>query len=353
MDAAPPPPAADAAAAGGGGGGGGGDDDDGEPVEYERGDRVVSASYGLEGVVRGVTPEGLVLVRFHDDASSSSSSSSSSSNSPLPPPPPPPTPTEPTEEEGREPSSGEPPSGRQSTDASYDGPRVFALSPEDLSPGSSQGMEALPELSPEELLGTKPVPIDPTLLTGTFEPSGVRYYVQNNREPPERCELMVVIKTGSIHESEEERGIAHMLEHLTFRGAKKAQEEEMMMMGSEEGTNEFNLLHRLEENGIQFGAHQNAYTTFDETCYFLHVPLTTDSSDGVRLDAAGAEEGKKEEGGSLLAQCVKALASLVLRARLTDADVDAERSIVKEEWRSGQGCGQVGRSVTRPGESIA
>ena len=43
------------------------------------------------------------------------------------------------------------------------------------------------------------------------------------------------------------------------------------MMGSEEGTNEFNLLHRLEENSIQFGAHQNAYTTFDETCYFLHV----------------------------------------------------------------------------------
>lgn len=277
---------------------------------FEKGDRVISEHHGnKEGVVRELRDDGMVLVHF---------------------------------------------SGTEKND-------VVAVSSGGLQPGASQGLERLPRLPEAELAGTMemPVPFDESVMTGIFEPSGIRYYVQNSREPPERCELAIVIKTGSVHEAEHERGIAHLLEHLTFRGAKED------VSGC--GTNEFSIVHRLERNGIQFGAHQNAYTSLDETCYFLHVPLKqgetdvedSDGNDGGNTEnKAGENDGEEEDqdgdgrqeknktgGGvkdnSLLKQCVEALASLVLHARLTDEDVDAERTIVVEEWRSNQGCSQV------------
>lgn len=63
------------------------------------------------------------------------------------------------------------------------------------------------------------VPLDPAVLQGAFS-TGMNYYIRANLEPPGRAELIVAIKVGSVHEKEDERGIAHMLEHLTFRGSK-------------------------------------------------------------------------------------------------------------------------------------
>ena len=131
------------------------------------------------------------------------------------------------------------------------------------------------------------------------------YYVRRNSQPPKRAELTIAVKTGrydqahaathphqyafarvqqstmlvcyqqrpsaavnssppSINEEDDERGIAHMLEHLTFR-ARKDEAPEV----------NFSLVKALEAKGLAFGAHQNAYTNFDETVYFLHVPLDT------------------------------------------------------------------------------
>ena len=133
--------------------------------------------------------------------------------------------------------------------------------------------------------------------------------------------------------------------------------------GSEAVSEEFALVHELEsELGIAFGAHQNAYTSFDETVYFLHVPLSSEgdhpssdafsaAQDGDGGDSissgegeSGGGEGGKDAAGTappseqleqlseqlggglgLLEKCVTALARLTLEARLSDQDVQAEK----------------------------
>jgi zinc protease len=236
------------------------------------------------------------------------------------------------------------------------------------------------------------IPINPAILKGKFA-SGMSYFVLGNKEPPNRAELTVAIKTGSIHEREEEKGIAHMLEHLTFRASvskdnKKRgnnspptsssstpseEEKKSLQTDAPAGTprppvadinEDFYLIKRLEEHGIQFGAHQNAYTSFDETVYFIHVPMevkgttsdentnnnindssstastsSTSSSVGESSTATGNSD-KRLAKDSILAQCMEIISSLVLSARVTDEDVQAERSIVIEEWRSSQGAMQ-------------
>ncbi|CAM9971072.1 unnamed protein product [Laminaria digitata] len=132
------------------------------------------------------------------------------------------------------------------------------------------------------------------------------YYVRPNRHPRERAELRIVIKVGSVMESEEERGVAHMIEHLAFRASRTSPQE-------------FDVVKELESHGIKFGAHQNAYTSFEETVYELHVPA---------------------DQPVLLERSLKVLRQLALEVRLSDDDVERERSIVVDEWRQGRGCTQ-------------
>lgn len=146
------------------------------------------------------------------------------------------------------------------------------------------------------------IPFDPKTCTGKFQ-NGMTYYVRANSEPRDRAELRIVIKVGSLMETEEERGIAHMIEHLAFRSSK----------GME---GEFEVVKELELSGVRFGAHQNAYTSFEETVYELTVPL------------------------NLVDRGLRALKQLALEVRLSDDDVEKERSIVVEEWRQGRGVGQ-------------
>ncbi|CAN0470149.1 unnamed protein product [Ectocarpus sp. 8 AP-2014] len=104
-------------------------------------------------------------------------------------------------------------------------------------------------------------------------------------------------------ETEQERGVAHLIEHLAFRASRTCPQE-------------FDL---LESHGIKFGAHQNAYTSFEETVYELHVPA---------------------DQPVLLERSLRVLRQLALEVRLSDDDVERERSIVVEEWRQGRGCAQ-------------
>ena len=102
------------------------------------------------------------------------------------------------------------------------------------------------------------LPFASALQTGALD-CGLRYYHRRNAEPRDRVELVVAVRAGSIDERDEERGLAHVLEHLAFRA-----------QSDEDGS--WGVLRELEAHGVKFGSHQNAYTSFEETCYWLHVP---------------------------------------------------------------------------------
>ena len=145
------------------------------------------------------------------------------------------------------------------------------------------------------------LPFTKELTAGTLA-NGLRWYVKKNREPQNRAELRLAVRVGSISEQEHERGIAHIIEHLAFRATAKY-------------PNQQDVVNYLERIGAQFGPCQNAYTSFEETVFELHIPVdkseTLETSLGV-------------------------LAEWAAHIRISDKDVDDERTIVLEEWRQQQ-----------------
>lgn len=102
---------------------------------------------------------------------------------------------------------------------------------------------------------------DPAVRYGTLE-NGVRYALMKNAEPPKRISMRLHIDAGSLAEEEDQRGIAHFLEHMAFNGTKNFKPDELVTF--------------LQSNGISFGAHLNAYTSLDETVYMLDLPDNRD-----------------------------------------------------------------------------
>jgi zinc protease len=135
------------------------------------------------------------------------------------------------------------------------------------------------------------IAVDPEVRFGAL-PNGMRYAIRKNAEPPGRVSLRMHIDAGSLQEAEDQRGVAHFLEHMVFNGSKNFPDVE-------------NLLSRMQRLGIAFGAHANAYTSFDETVYMLNLPnleadtlklgfdVMRDFSDGAFLKI---EEIDKERG---------------------------------------------------------
>lgn len=125
---------------------------------------------------------------------------------------------------------------------------------------------------------------------GTLD-NGMRYIIYPNSEPPKRVSLRMHIAAGSLMESDDQRGLAHFLEHMVFNGTKNYSAAD--------------LIPRMQRLGIAFGAHANAYTSFDETVYMLDLPdlsedtlklgftVMRDFGDGALLSA---EEIDKERG---------------------------------------------------------
>ena len=102
------------------------------------------------------------------------------------------------------------------------------------------------------------IAVDPDVRFGALD-NGLRYAIRRNAEPPGRVSLRLRIAAGSLHEAEDQRGVAHFLEHMVFNGSRNFPDVE-------------NLLGRMQRLGIAFGAHANAYTSFDETVYMLDLP---------------------------------------------------------------------------------
>ena len=136
-------------------------------------------------------------------------------------------------------------------------------------------------------------------------PNGVRYYVRRNAKPEQRAELRLVVNAGSILEDNDQRGLAHFLEHMAFNGTKSFAKNDIVKY--------------LESIGVRFGADLNAQTGFDETVYILPVPT----------DSAG-----------ILEKSFRFLGDVATGILFDSAEVVAERGVVLSEWRTGLGAGE-------------
>jgi len=150
---------------------------------------------------------------------------------------------------------------------------------------------------------TDSIPFDPAVTTGTL-PNGLRYYIRRNARPEKRVLLQLAVKAGSVDETDKQQGLAHFLEHMAFNGTKRFKPGE--------------LIAALESTGARLGPHVNAYTSFDETVYMFQLPA----------DRAGIVE-----------KGVQALADFAGGMTLDPKEIDKERGVVVEEWRSGLGAG--------------
>ena len=135
--------------------------------------------------------------------------------------------------------------------------------------------------------------------------NGLTYYVRRNAEPQHRAELRLVVNAGSVLEDEDQRGLAHFVEHMAFNGTRRFAEQE--------------LVDYLERIGMRFGPDVNAYTGFDETVYMLARP------DRQRRRAGARASRSSRTGRTGIA--------------FDPAEVDKERGVVVEEWRLGRGAG--------------
>ena len=147
-----------------------------------------------------------------------------------------------------------------------------------------------------------PLPRDPLVEKGTLE-NGLTYYIRVNREPENRAELRLVVKAGSVLEDEDQRGLAHFVEHMAFNGTTRFP-----------GTA---VVDTLESFGMALGHGINASTGFDATVYQLHIP----TREPEMLDRAFL----------ILEDWAHGIAFL-------DKDIEEERGVVLEEWRLGLGA---------------
>eukprot|EP00931_Biecheleriopsis_adriatica_P006146 TRINITY_DN1075_c0_g1_i1.p1 TRINITY_DN1075_c0_g1~~TRINITY_DN1075_c0_g1_i1.p1 ORF type:complete len:1073 (-),score=237.18 TRINITY_DN1075_c0_g1_i1:10-3228(-) len=158
-------------------------------------------------------------------------------------------------------------------------------------------LSALAEGKDAADLNTQLPLLPPGTSTGVLK-NGLTYYVLENKEPKARAELFLVVGFGSLVEEEEERGIAHIIEHLGFSATKDYENHAIVKF--------------LESIGAPFGACQNAYTTFDRTVYTLHVPTDKDG---------------------LVDESLRVLREFAFYTRISEEDLDKERKVVLEEWR--------------------
>lgn len=145
----------------------------------------------------------------------------------------------------------------------------------------------------------QPLPLDPNVRTGQLD-NGLTYYIRHNEWPEKRADFYIAQKVGSINEDDNQRGLAHFLEHMCFNG-----------------TTHFpgnSLKTYLEHIGVKFGENLNAYTSFDETVYNINnVPVISNPQS---IDS-----------------CLLILHDWSNGLLLEDKEIDKERGIINEEWR--------------------
>ena len=147
------------------------------------------------------------------------------------------------------------------------------------------------------------MPFDTAVRTATL-PNGLKYYIRQNGRPAQRVSMRLAVKAGSMMEADDQRGLAHLIEHMAFNGSTHFKPGEVFAY--------------FESVGARLGPHVNAYTSFDETVYMLDLP------------------SDKPE---ILQKAMLALSDYAGGLALSPQEIDKERPVVIEEWRLGLGAG--------------
>ena len=143
------------------------------------------------------------------------------------------------------------------------------------------------------------IPVDPNVRIGKLD-NGLTYYIRHNEYPKGQADFYIAQKVGSVLEEDNQRGLAHFLEHMCFNGTKN-------FPGNE-------IVSWLETVGVKFGRNLNAYTSIDETVYNIcEVPT--------------ARVGVQDS-------CLLIIHDWANDLLLSDEEIDKERSVIHEEWRS-------------------
>jgi zinc protease len=146
------------------------------------------------------------------------------------------------------------------------------------------------------------LPISPRIIKGELD-NGITYLIRQNNTPEKRIEIRLIVKAGSILEDDNHQGFAHFVEHMAFNGTEDFDKQE--------------IVEYVESIGMKFGAHLNAYTSFDETVYKLHIPSDV--------------EGTLEKG-------VHIRENWAHKIKFDGLEIDKERGVVLEEMRTHQGA---------------
>lgn len=142
-----------------------------------------------------------------------------------------------------------------------------------------------------------PIPLHEKIRKAQLE-NGLTYYIRHNAEPANRATLMLVVNAGAVQEDEDQLGIAHFLEHMLFNGTERFPEQD--------------LIAYFESVGMSFGPDVNAYTSYNETVYFLEFP--TDDEEIINTTFQVAEDWAS-------------------RATISQEGVEGERGVILEEER--------------------
>ena len=142
-----------------------------------------------------------------------------------------------------------------------------------------------------------PLTMDPKIVSGQLD-NGMSYYIQHNKVPYNRISLRLVVKVGSLAEEDNEKGLAHFVEHMCFNGTEHFEKN--------------SLIDYAESIGMDIGAEVNAYTSFEETVYMLEIP---------------ADKGEFLEQGLLI------LHDWASAVTFDQDELDKERGVITEEWR--------------------
>lgn len=143
------------------------------------------------------------------------------------------------------------------------------------------------------------VPVDTAVRIGKLD-NGLTYYIRKNQEPKERATFYMIQNVGALLEEDAQNGLAHFLEHMAFNGTKHF-----------EGKG---ILNTLQRYGVAFGRNINASTSYQETVYYLSdVPVTVPG---------------------LMDSCLLILNDWSDYLLLSDEEIDLERGVITEEWRT-------------------
>jgi zinc protease len=186
---------------------------------------------------------------------------------------------------------------------------VLALSPLAARPASRIAAQDVVQAAPavqapqaDKYALDQTIPVDPRITVGKLA-NGFRYWIRENHEPKNRAELRLVVKAGSVLEDDDQRGLAHVVEHLCFNGTTHFPQQK--------------LVDFMESIGMRFGSDLNAFTSFDSTIFLLQIP--TDSV-------------------PIMDNAFLILEDWAHNVTFEPKAIDKERGIIVEELRLGQGA---------------